>query len=301
MTTPDPWTAPGDHARDPYAAPDPNAGTTGGPATAGADGLPQPDVQRPTAPSVQQSWSPQSDGTPAAHAAPADLPGDAAPQGQPYGEPAYGAPAAAPYGQPSYGASPESPYGQQSYGQPAYGQPPYGQQPYGQQAYGQQAYGQPPYGQQPYGQPAYGQQAYGQQAYGQQAYGQQQYASPQYTQYPQPGTYAPGAQWAQPQKTNGMAIASLILSLAGIVTVGAAGILGLIFGIVALRQISRTGDAGKGMAIAGIVVGSLMVVFSVFVIVGVIASIATGGVTSHSGSLGASATAFLATSAGSAR
>ncbi|MHB1491872.1 MAG: DUF4190 domain-containing protein [Cellulomonas sp.] len=240
MTTPDPWTAPGENTRDPYAAPDPNAAAAASTPTGGVDGASQPAGQQPTAPPVQQSWSPQPDGTPAAYAAPADLQGYAAPQGQPYGEPAYGAPAAAPYGQPTYGAPPEAPYGQQPFAQQPYGQQPYGQQTYGQQTYGQQAYGQ----QLPVQQPPYAQQVYG----------QQQYASPQYTQYPQPGTYPPGAQWAQPQKTNGMAIASLILSLAGIVTVGATGILGLIFGIVALRQVSRTGDAGKGMAIAGIVV-----------------------------------------------
>ncbi len=286
MTTPDPWTAPGEHARDPYAAPDPTAGATAGAPTDGGDGLPQSDGQQPTAPPAPQSWSPQPDGTPAAHAAPADLQGYAAPQAPPYG-----APAAAPYGQPTYGASPQAPYGQ----------PPYAQQPYGQQTYGQQLpVQQPPYAQQPYGQQAYGQQAYPSQQYPQQN-ASPQYTSPQYTQYPQPGTYPPGAQWAQPQKTNGLAIAALIVSLAGIVTLGATGILGLIFGIVALRQISRSGDAGKGMAIAGIVVGSLMVIFFVFVVIGFATAFMTGSVTSHSGSLGASATAFLATSAGSAR
>ena len=98
-----------------------------------------------------------------------------------------------------------------------------------------------------------------------------------------------------------MAIAALILSLAGIVTLGATGVLGLIFGIVALRQTSRTGDAGRGMAIAGIVVGSLGIIFFALAIIGFATAVMTGNATSNSGSLGASATAFLAASAGSAR
>ncbi len=261
MTTPDPWTAPGEHAPDPYAAPDPHTAAASSTPTGGIDGAPQPAGPQPTAPPVQPSWSPQPDGTPAAYAAPAD------PQG--YATPADPQGYATPQGQP---------YAQQTYGQQLpVQQPPYAQQP----PYPQQAYGQPQYASPQYASP--------------------QHTSPQYTQYPQPGTYPPGAQWAQPQKTNGMAIASLIVSLAGILTVGATGILGLIFGIVALRQISRTGDAGKGMAIAGIVVGSLMVVFFLFVVIVVITTIATGNVASHSGSLGASTTAFLTAATGSAR
>lgn len=257
MTTPDPWTAPGENARDPYAAPVPGQTPTTGAPT-------MPDA--PAAPPAQHSWSPQPGvGAPDGAATPVESPLD-------------------PYGQQAYGTTAPAPYGQQAYGTPAYDP-----QTYAAPSYGQQAYGAPaaPYGQQAYGQPAYS----------------QQYAAPQYTSYPQPGTYAPGAQWAQPQKTNGMAIAALVLGLAGIVTAGAAGILGLIFGIIGVRQTSRTGDAGKGMAIAGIVLGSLGILFFALVVIGFIAAIASGDTTTHSGSFsfGTSASALLGAATGSVR
>lgn len=281
MTTPDPWTAPGENARDPYAAPVPGTDPATGAPTGGGDGFPPPSGQQasgqqaggptmpdaPAAPPAQQSWSPQPVvGAPDAAAAPGEAPRD-------------------PSGQQAYGTTAPAPYGQQPYSAPAYDPQTYAAPPSA--PYGQQAYGQPAYGQPTYSQPAY----------------DQQYAAPQYTSYPQPGTYAPGAQWAQPQKTNGMAIAALVLGLAGIVTAGAAGILGLIFGIIGLRQISRTGDAGKGMAIAGIVLGSLGILAFALVVIGVIITIATGDVTTHSGtvSFGTSASALLGSAAGSVR
>lgn len=53
------------------------------------------------------------------------------------------------------------------------------------------------------------------------------------------------------KKTNGMAIASLILSIIGI------SIVGVILGIVALNQIKKTGEEGRGLALAGIIVGAI--------------------------------------------
>ena len=60
----------------------------------------------------------------------------------------------------------------------------------------------------------------------------------------------PGEQ-AGTGKTDGFAIASLLLGLAGITIIGA--VLGIVFGIMALRRIGRTGRRGRGMAIAGLV------------------------------------------------
>jgi hypothetical protein len=57
-------------------------------------------------------------------------------------------------------------------------------------------------------------------------------------------------------------------SIGGIVTCGLAGIVGLVLGIVALNQIKRDGTAGRGMAIAGIVVGACFVAFFVLAVVG---------------------------------
>lgn len=60
---------------------------------------------------------------------------------------------------------------------------------------------------------------------------------------------------------NGMAIASFVLGLLGIV--GISAILGIALGIVALRRIRRTSQRGKGLAIAGIVLGSAWLVLAV--------------------------------------
>jgi hypothetical protein len=57
-------------------------------------------------------------------------------------------------------------------------------------------------------------------------------------------------------------------SIGGIMTCGLAGIVGLVLGIVALNQIKRDGTAGRGMAIAGIVVGACFVAFFALVIIG---------------------------------
>lgn len=91
-------------------------------------------------------------------------------------------------------------------------------------------------------------------------YGQQNQPVP-YSGVPySPGPYSP-AQFPgygpPPQtSTNGMAIASLVVSLVGLFICG--GLLcplGAIFGHVAKGQISRTGEAGDGLALAGLIIG----------------------------------------------
>jgi hypothetical protein len=144
--------------------------------------------------------------------------------------PAYRPPPAPPSastpGQPPYGAAPAQP----PYGAPAL--PPYG------------ASAQPPYGQPSYAPPAYPQQPYGQSSpYGQNApYGQAA---------PYGYGYAPAA------KTNPLSIVSLVLSILGFIWVlpliGSLG--GAIVGHFALKQIARDGTQGRGMALAGVIVG----------------------------------------------
>lgn len=56
---------------------------------------------------------------------------------------------------------------------------------------------------------------------------------------------------------NGLAIASMLLGVATIVTLGLTGLAALPLGIVAVRQITRRGQRGRGMGIAGIVLGLL--------------------------------------------
>ncbi|MFI0514393.1 DUF4190 domain-containing protein [Streptomyces sp. WSLK1-5] len=97
----------------------------------------------------------------------------------------------------------------------------------------------------PYGPPAPGQQPYGQQPYGQQSYGQP-YGPP----YPTWGQgYSP---YARPSSVNGLAVASLVL---GVLCCFPA--VGLVLGVIALAQIRKKGQSGKGLAIAGSILSSL--------------------------------------------
>jgi hypothetical protein len=159
------------------------------------------------------------------------------PSGRP--DPNWQKPGSPPPTSPAYPPSYDpTAYGQQWYGQPAEPPPAYGQP---QPGYGppQPAYGQP---QAPYGQlqPAYGQPVYGQPMY------------------------------VQPTPTNGMAIAALVCSLAGLLIFISAPV-GAILGHVARKQIRQTGEQGDGMALAGIIVGWILTGLGVCVCAGYIA------------------------------
>jgi Domain of unknown function (DUF4190) len=85
------------------------------------------------------------------------------------------------------------------------------------------------------------------------------YPAPQYPapQYPAPsGQYLP-APAASPQQaqTNGLSIAALVLGIVWVWWLGS--ILALVFGYIAKSQIDRSSgtQSGRGMAIAGIVLG----------------------------------------------
>jgi len=76
---------------------------------------------------------------------------------------------------------------------------------------------------------------------------------------PLPG-YPPGGLPAPtPQRANGPAIASLVLGILGCIP-EITGILAIIFGIVGLRRARNPQVGGKGMAIAGLVLGLISVV-----------------------------------------
>ncbi|HEX4538662.1 MAG TPA: DUF4190 domain-containing protein [Acidimicrobiales bacterium] len=101
-----------------------------------------------------------------------------------------------------------------------------------------------------------------------------------------PGSYNPGA-WAQQSgatpyraATNGLAIAALVLGIIGIPGVFALfnvfAILALIFGLVSRSQIQRSGgtQGGAGMAMAGIVLGTIGIALDViWIIVAVTSSV----------------------------
>jgi hypothetical protein len=172
---------------------------------------------------------PGQPGVPPPSPPPAQPPSGEAPYGQ-------GQPGAAPYGQPGQG-----PYGQGPHGQP--GQGPYG--PPGQSPYGQP--GQGPYGPGPYGQPPYAQPPYGPGPYGQ----------------PGQGPYG----WQQPRRTNSLAIAALCCGIAQVIAGPLTGIPAIILGYVSVGQIRQTGEDGRGMAIAGIVLGIAGVLLTALLII----------------------------------
>lgn len=169
----------------------------------------------------------------------------------------------------SYSAQPQS----NSSAQPNYNQ----KQGYpNQNYYGQQSYGQQNYGQ---AQNQYGQ-SYPQQGYQQQGYQQQGYQQPNYG-----NNYYP-PQYPQQKKTDGKAIAGLILGILALVTSCSGsgfvfGILGIIFSVLAKKEAARdpmgnhsTGAANGGMvcAIIGIAISVIMILLMAVGIVGEISS-----------------------------
>jgi hypothetical protein len=73
------------------------------------------------------------------------------------------------------------------------------------------------------------------------------------------GAPAPAYPQAAPElKNNGLAIASLVVSIASLLTCGLAGIIGAVLGHISRSQIRQRGDAGDGLALAGIIVGYVL-------------------------------------------
>lgn len=129
------------------------------------------------------------------------------------------------------------------------GHPDHGPSPHGRAGSAQPGYGaaQPGYGQAPYGQDPYGQAA----GYGQAGgYGQGGYPTPGLPPSPPP---KPG--------TNGFAIAALIFGIVGGV------LLGVVFGFVALSQIKKSGQGGRGLALAGLILSGLWIVLIIIVLI----------------------------------
>lgn len=89
---------------------------------------------------------------------------------------------------------------------------------------------------------------------------------PGYTPPPPPPGYSAYSASPVPQKTNGLAVASLVLSLVGVIPCfwwfQVPGLLGLIFGVVSRNQIKRSNgmQKGAGLAIAGLVIGIVLLV-----------------------------------------
>jgi Domain of unknown function (DUF4190) len=112
-------------------------------------------------------------------------------------------------------------------------------------------------------------------------YGTPQYGAPAAGYPPPPPGYGPPPGYAPPpagypapdyaaygppaQKTNPLAIGSLVASLVGFVPFcffGIGSLIGIVLGIVALNQIKQKGEGGRGLAIAGIIVGGVSLLAS---------------------------------------
>lgn len=90
-----------------------------------------------------------------------------------------------------------------------------------------------------------------------------------YDAYPgYPGTIPP-VQYPAEKKTDGFAIASLACSLGSLCIGGTiVALLGIIFGFISLKRIKDKPHElkGKGMAVAGLICGSVILVISVIII-----------------------------------
>ena len=172
---------------------------------------------------------PEKDGTPEGYQPPSYIPGQES--GERYRQPGpdYSHPTE-PYGMPG-GAAPQKPFGQQ----------PYGQQPYDQRPYDDQA---------------------------RQPYGDRQSGAP--VQYGQPGTpfnaYGQPAYYGVPPEPKGLSIASLCCGIAAFIGLGfflLPQLAAVILGHMALKR----EPSGKGMAIAGLVLGYVGIALTLLVFV----------------------------------
>ncbi|MFI6510725.1 DUF4190 domain-containing protein [Streptosporangium sp. NPDC050855] len=83
-----------------------------------------------------------------------------------------------------------------------------------------------------------------------------------------PGGYGPGGEYGpggydpygnyggygppQQRGNNGMAIAALVMGIVGLFSCGLPSIVGVVLGHISMGQIKRTGEEGRGMAVAGL-------------------------------------------------
>lgn len=112
-----------------------------------------------------------------------------------------------------------------------------------------------------------------------------QYAPPAYAQ-PQPA-YA--QQYAQPTvapPTNVLAVISMISSIVGVFFWGIFAVAGVIMGHIALSQIKKRGEGGRGMAVAGLIVGyaaiGVWLLIAAFLLIVAFGFLATAGSASYS-------------------
>ncbi|WP_454048817.1 DUF4190 domain-containing protein [Cellulomonas sp. Marseille-Q8402] len=184
----------------------------------------------------------------------------------PYGTRSTGDQPTAAYGTPGApGAEPPtSPYGVPSADQPtaAYGTPATGQTGEQPAAAGYPAPAGTPAG--GYGQPGYAQPGYPQPGQPQGGYPGGGYPPAGGTPYP----YSPG-QYPGPQApgTDGVSIAALITGIIGM------SVVAIVLGVLGLKRTKKNGTQGRGLAIAGLVLGGLWLLVSIGVGVAIAAAV----------------------------
>jgi hypothetical protein len=100
--------------------------------------------------------------------------------------------------------------------------------------------------------------------------------------YPPTPGYHPGAAYdpyrpMKPPGTNGKAIAALVVSVASIaLCCGIPSFVGVILGVIAMRETRRSGQDGHGLALAGTIIGGLAVAGWVIYILLYVALVASG-------------------------
>lgn len=82
------------------------------------------------------------------------------------------------------------------------------------------------------------------------------------------------AQYVRPARTNGLAVASLACGIGQLFFWLLAAIPAVVLGHMARRQIRETGEAGDGMAMAGLVMGYIGIVLTVLFVAGAVALVA---------------------------
>jgi hypothetical protein len=181
---------------------------------------------------------------------------------------------------PAHAADPFAPidYPSDTGATPGYPPPGYQESGYPPPGYPQPGHPQPGYPEPGYPQPGFPQ------AGPPPGYPQMGYPPPPPVGYPPPypGGYAYGYDpygTSRPPGTNGKAIGALVTSLAGLMLCGVPSIVGLILGIIAMRETKRTGQEGHGLALAGVIVGALAVAGWLLYVVIIIFAIAVSSPT----------------------
>lgn len=87
----------------------------------------------------------------------------------------------------------------------------------------------------------------------------------------------PSGYYPPPTTTNGYAIAALACSIVLAVFVGIGSILGIVFGIIGLRHCRQHNERGRGLAIAGIVIGAIGILFWLLALIGILVGSSSSG------------------------